>query len=238
MSGTKVAIVTGASSGIGRASAIALADAGWNVVITARRIDALNETAEKCHQRALVIQGDVTNESFVKQLFEEAVSQFGRVDMLFNNAGISAPAVTIEETTLETFRNVMEVNLIGPFLCTREAFKVFKSQSPPGGRIINNGSLAAHVPRPHSYPYACSKHAIAGLTKCTALDGRAFNITCTQLDIGNASTEMVAAQTAGILQPNGNVVPEATFDVNLGDEHNGGKGPIRWERLRLLLANW
>ncbi|KAJ8691089.1 hypothetical protein PTI98_010691 [Pleurotus ostreatus] len=180
----KVAIVTGASSGIGKASAIALAQAGWNVVITARRIDALLQTAEQCDQRALVVAGDVTDEKFVQELFAQAVEQFGRVDLLFNNAGISAPGTLIEELTLETFQNVMNVNLVGPFLCTREAFKVFKAQTPAGGRIINNGSLSAHVPRPHTFPYACSKHAISGLTKCTALDGRAHNITCTQIDIG------------------------------------------------------
>ncbi|KAF4562587.1 short-chain dehydrogenases/reductases (SDR) family protein [Pleurotus pulmonarius] len=209
----KVAVVTGASSGIGKASAIALARAGWNVVITARRVDALLKTAEQCDQRALVVAGDVTDEKFVKELFAQAVEQFGRVDLLFNNAGISAPGTLIEELSLETFQNVMNVNLVGPFLCTREAFKVFKSQTPAGGRIINNGSLSAHVPRPHTFPYACSKHAISGLTKCTALDGRAHNITCTQIDIGNAHTEMVSAQTQGILQPNGAIVPEATFDV-------------------------
>ncbi|KAF7422936.1 hypothetical protein PC9H_011100 [Pleurotus ostreatus] len=218
----KVAIVTGASSGIGKASAIALAQAGWNVVITARRIDALLQTAEQCDQRALVVAGDVTDEKFVQELFAQAVEQFGkpqtcwhtgRVDLLFNNAGISAPGTLIEELTLETFQNVMNVNLVGPFLCTREAFKVFKAQTPAGGRIINNGSLSAHVPRPHTFPYACSKHAISGLTKCTALDGRAHNITCTQIDIGNAHTDMVSAQTQGILQPNGAIIPEATFDV-------------------------
>ncbi|RDB17839.1 putative oxidoreductase YohF [Hypsizygus marmoreus] len=214
MSG-KTAIVTGASSGIGRKTAIALSAAGWNVVLTGRRLSALSETLDLIPGPAscLVVSGDITSELLVAELFAKTVERFGRLDLLFNNAGIGAPQLPIEDLTLRTFQEVLNVNLIGSFLCTREAVRVFKSQSPQGGRIINNGSLSAHVPRPHSSPYTCSKHAISGLTKCTALDGRAFNITCTQIDIGNAHTELAQGHTAGALQPDGRTVPEPTFDV-------------------------
>jgi len=211
----KVAIVTGASSGIGRDSAIALSKAGWYVSITARRKEELEET--KSHfaepSKCLVVAGDVADEAFVKKLFEDTVATFGRLDMVFNNAGRGNRATPIEDLSLETFAGVMNVNIIAPFLCTREAFKIFKSQSPPGGRIINNGSLAAHVPRPHSAPYTCSKHAITGLTKASALEGRPFNIAVTQIDIGNAHTPMAAHHLNGCLQGDGRIVPEPTFDV-------------------------
>ncbi|KAK0201598.1 oxidoreductase protein [Desarmillaria ectypa] len=212
---SKTAIVTGASSGIGRQSAISLSKAGWNVVLTARREEALQESVELCvhPEKSLVIAGDVTNEDFVKELFAKSVEKFGRLDLLFNNAGTNSPQVPIEELSLDTFQRVINVNLTGPFLCTREAFKVFKSQTPPGGRIINNGSLSAHVPRPFSFPYTTSKHAITGLTKCTSLDGRPFNISCTQIDIGNARTDMAARLSKGALQPDGRVIPEAMIDV-------------------------
>ncbi|KAF9462981.1 hypothetical protein BDZ94DRAFT_1259801 [Collybia nuda] len=212
---TKTAVVTGASSGIGRSTAIALSTAGWNIVLTGRRLDALKETAllTPAPDSHLIVAGDITDEEFVKHLFLRSVDKFGRIDLLFNNAGISSKGVPIEELSMETFQQVMNVNLIGPFLCTREAFRVFKSQSPPGGRIINNGSLSARVPRPHSSPYACSKHALLGLTKCTALDGRAHHITCTQIDIGNAHTNLAAGHIQGALQPDGRMVPEPTFDV-------------------------
>ncbi|KAJ7594977.1 hypothetical protein C8J56DRAFT_1044692 [Mycena floridula] len=212
---SKTAIVTGASSGIGRESAIALSAAGWNVVVTGRRADALEETKNLSQnpEKCLLIAGDVTDETFVQALFEQTVAQFGRLDLLFNNAGTNTPQVPIEEMTLENFQNVLNVNLVGPFICTREAFKVFKRQSPPGGRIINNGSLSAYTPRPHSVPYSTSKHAISGLTKCTALDGRAHNITCTQIDIGNALTAMSANNSKAALQPNGSYVAEATMDA-------------------------
>ncbi|KAK0485354.1 oxidoreductase protein [Armillaria luteobubalina] len=213
---SKTAIVTGASSGIGRQSAIALSNAGWNVVLTARREEALQESLKLClhPENTLVIAGDVTSEDFVQELFTKVVERFGRLDLLFNNAGISAPQVPIEELSLDAFQRVINVNLTGPFLCTREAFKVFKNQAPPGGRIINNGSLSAHVPRPFSYPYTASKHAISGLTKCTSLDGRPFNISCTQIDIGNARTDMAARLSKGALQPDGRVIPEAMIDVH------------------------
>ncbi|KAK0244441.1 hypothetical protein EDD85DRAFT_925484 [Armillaria nabsnona] len=215
MASTPTAIITGASSGIGRQSVIALSNAGWNVVLTARREEALQESLKLClhPENSLVIAGDVTNEDFIKELFAKAVERFGRLDLLFNNAGTNAPQVPIEELSLDTFQRVINVNLTGPFLCTREAFKLFKSQAPPGGRIINNGSLSAHVPRPFSFPYTASKHAITGLTKCTSLDGRPFNISCTQIDIGNAQTDMAARLSKGALQPDGRVIPEAMIDV-------------------------
>ncbi|KAJ7101614.1 hypothetical protein C8R43DRAFT_1047938 [Mycena crocata] len=212
---SKTAIITGSSSGIGRESAIALSKAGWNVVLTARRAGALHETLSLCDssENCLVLAGDVTDEEFVKKLFTETVSRFGRIDLLFNNAGVNSPAVPIEEMSLEAFQNVVSVNLIGPFLCAREAVRVFKNQTPMGGRIINNGSLSAHTPRPMSAPYTASKHAMTGLSKCLALDGRAFDITCTQLDIGNAATALTARMTNGVLQPDGRRLPESTFDV-------------------------
>ncbi|KAJ7711269.1 hypothetical protein B0H16DRAFT_1679084 [Mycena metata] len=203
----KTAIITG--------SAIALSKAGWNVVLTARRTDALQETASLCEspENCLVLPGDVTDEEFVKRLFSETVAKFGRVDLLFNNAGVNAPAVPLEELSLEAFQNVISVNLVGPFLCAREAVKIFKNQTPVGGRIINNGSLSAHTPRPMSTPYTASKHAITGLSKCLNLDGRAFGITCTQIDIGNAATSLTARMEKGVLQPDGRKMPESTFDV-------------------------
>ncbi|KAJ7638314.1 hypothetical protein FB45DRAFT_902499, partial [Roridomyces roridus] len=199
----KTAIVTG----IGRASAVALSKAGWNVVLTARRLEALEETASLC-ETTLVLAGDITDEEFVKKLFQETVERFGRLDLLFNNAGISSPGVPMEQVSLDAFQNVMSVNVVGPFLCACEAVRVFKNQTPMGGRIINNGSLSAHTPRPMSSPYTMSKHAISGLSKCIALDGRAFDITCTQIDIGNANTEMVTRISNGVLQPDGRVVAE------------------------------
>jgi len=212
---SKVALITGGSSGIGRATAIALSNAGWNVVVTARRADALAETISKCadSNKCLRVEGEITDEAFVQSLFEQTVKRFGRLDMLFNNAGASSPRVPFEEQTLSSFQTTLNVNVVGPFLCTREAFRVFKKQYPSGGRIINNGSAAAHVPRPQHVAYTCSKHAIIGLTKSTALDGREFGITCTQIDIGNARTEMSAQNSAGTLQPNGTLMQEDSFDV-------------------------
>ncbi|KAF8967070.1 hypothetical protein BDZ97DRAFT_563853 [Flammula alnicola] len=210
----KTAIITGASSGIGRHTAIALSKAGWNIVLTARRLGGLKETEALCPHETLILAGDITDEPFVKGVFDTAISHFGRLDLLFNNAGISAKQVPIETMSLETFQTVIDVNLVGSFIATREAVRIFKSQTPQGGRIINNGSLSAHVPRPHSAPYTCSKHAITGLTKCTALDGRPYNITCTQIDIGNAHTEMGSDHSKiGALQPDGQLRLEPTFDV-------------------------
>ncbi|KAJ3894267.1 oxidoreductase protein [Lentinula edodes] len=216
MSGAqKTAIVTGASSGIGRHTAIALLNEGWNVVVTARRLEALQETqamssnAESC----LCVAGDITDETFAMNLFDQAIAKFGRLDLLFNNAGISSAQVPIEDVSLDALQNVLNINLVAPFICTREAVKKFKAQSPPGGRIINNGSLSAHVPRPHSYAYTMSKHAMNGLTKCTSLDGRAFNIACTQIDIGNAATDMGGRHGLGALQPDGRIIQEGVLDV-------------------------
>jgi len=215
--GGKVAIITGASSGIGRATALALHAAGWSVTLTARRREALEETANLCdggsNDRCLVVPGNITDEQFVETLFESTITHFGRLDLLFNNAGIGNPQIPLEDLPLSVFHDVLETNVVAPFLCTRYAFKIFKRQSPRGGRIINNGSISAQVPRLYSSPYTASKHAIQGLTKSTALDGRAFNITCTQIDIGNAHTDMAASHEQGALQPNGKIVSEGTFDV-------------------------
>ncbi|KAF9220496.1 NAD(P)-binding protein [Gyrodon lividus] len=214
MTTRKVAIITGASSGIGRHTAIALSVAGWSLTLTARRLAQLEETKVACAnpESCLLVDGDITDEGFVKSLFEQTLKKFGRLDLLFNNAGISDKAHPIEEMPLELFTSVVNVNLVASFLCTREAFKVFKSHTPTGGRIINNGSLAAHVPRPHSAAYACSKHAVSGLTKSSAIEGRQFDISVTQIDIGNAHTTMAAGHTLGALQPDGRRVVEPTFD--------------------------
>ncbi|KAI0718225.1 short-chain dehydrogenase/reductase SDR [Cerioporus squamosus] len=214
MSDQKVAIITGASSGIGRATALALSKAGWTLTLFARRADQLQETRKLCSDpsKVLLVEGDVSKEDDVLKLFRLTMENFGRLDMLFNNAGIVSPQIPIEETSLETFQKVINVNLVGTFLCTREAVRIFKSQSPQGGRIINNGSISAYTPRPHSSPYTSSKHAVLGLTKSTALDGRAFNITCTQIDIGGAHTTM-SPPPQGALQPDGRRIPEAVFDA-------------------------
>ncbi|EPQ54664.1 short-chain dehydrogenase [Gloeophyllum trabeum ATCC 11539] len=208
----KVAIITGASSGIGQTTAIALSAAGWRVALFGRREVLLQDTARQCKNETLVVVGDVADEGDVARLFAETINKFGRLDMLFNNAGTGAPALPLEELPLSLFQKVLNTNLIGTFLCTREAVKIFKSQTPQGGRIINNGSISAHTPRPHSAPYTATKHAVSGMTKSTALDGRAFNISCTQIDIGNAHTPMAARLAAGALQPDGSTRPEAMMD--------------------------
>jgi len=208
----KVAIITGASSGIGQSTAIALSAAGWSLTIFGRRVGQLQETAQQCKGDTLAVSGDVANEDDVAKLFKGTIDKYGRLDLLFNNAGTGAPAIPMEDLPLSLFQKVINTNLIGSFLCTREAVKIFKRQDPQGGRIINNGSMSAHTPRPHSSPYTTSKHAIVGLTKSTALDGRPFNISCTQIDIGNAHTPMAARLAVGALQPDGRTIPEATFD--------------------------
>ncbi|OCH87719.1 short-chain dehydrogenase/reductase SDR [Obba rivulosa] len=215
----KVAIITGASSGIGRASAIALSKAGWSLVLFARRKEKLTETQNLCQNpnQCLIIQGDVTSEESVKGLFQQTLERYGRLDMLFNDAGMNAPQIPIEDLSLDQFQQIVNINLVGPFLCTREAVRMFKSQSPQGGRIINNGSISAYTPRPHSAPYTSTKHAVLGLTKSTALDGRAFNITCTEIDIGGARTDMAIGHSAGALQPDGRIISEALFEA----EHVG-----------------
>ena len=210
----KVAIVTGAGSGIGRATALALLDAGYAVVLAGRRPDALQRTAADAgpSARSLVVPSDVTDPASVHALFESTVKNFGRLDLLFNNAGSGAPAVPLEDLTIEQWRKVVDVNLTGAFLCTQAAIRIMKSQSPRGGRIINNGSISATTPRPNSAPYTATKHAIAGLTKSTALDGRAFDIACGQIDVGNAETDLTARMKAGIAQPNGSTLAEPTID--------------------------
>jgi len=211
----KVAIVTGAGSGIGRAVALALLTEGYAVALAGRRADALAGTAALAPEgsRTLAVPTDVTDPAAVRALFDAVSAEFGRLDLLFNNAGASAPGVPLEELTFDQWRAVVDVNLTGVFLCTQQAFRLMKAQTPRGGRIINNGSLAATTPRPNSAPYTATKHAVTGLTKATSLDGRAFDIACGQIDIGNADTEMAAKNKAGILQANGTVLAEPTMDL-------------------------
>ena len=212
----RIALVTGAGSGIGRAVSVGMLRAGYAVVLAGRRAEALRETvaqAGAAADRALVVPTDVTDHEAVGTLFAAVRDRFGRLDVLFNNAGISAPAVPIDEVTLEQWRAVLDVNLTAVFLCTQQAVRLMKLQRPRGGRIINNGSLAAHVPRPHASPYAATKHALTGLTRATALEGRAFDIACGQIDIGNAATDMARGYTGGALQPDGTVAPEALLAI-------------------------
>ena len=207
----KVAIVTGAGSGIGRAVAIGLLKEDYSVVVAGRRAEPLKETVSQSRAdgaRALVVPTDVTNPASVRALFDAARDAFGRLDLLFNNAGVSAPGVPLDELTVDQWRSVVDVNLTGAFLCTQQAFRLMKDQQPRGGRIINNGSISAHAPRPNSAPYTASKHAITGLTKSTSLDGRRFDIACGQIDIGNARTEMTARYAKGTLQANGETAEE------------------------------
>ena len=210
----KIAIVTGAGSGIGRAVAIALSNDGWSVVLAGRRESQLTETANACDvKRALVVVTDINIHESVQNLFRQTMKNFGRLDLLFNNAGISAPAKPFEELTLPEWQNVINTNLTGAFLCAQEAFKIMKHQDPTGGRIINNGSISAHVPRPNSAPYTASKHAITGLTRSISLDGRAFNIACGQIDIGNAGSEMTKKMETGVIQADGAQRIEPTMKV-------------------------
>lgn len=210
-----VAIVTGAGSGIGRAAALALAARGWSVVLAGRRVEALAQSlALAPDPEGLRIQpADVADRDQVEALFDSAVAEFGRVDLLFNNAGTGAPPVPLEDLALDDWRRVVDVNLTGAFLCLQAAFRRMKSQTPQGGRIINNGSISAQVPRPRSVAYTATKHAITGLTRQASLDGRAYNIACGQIDIGNAATDMTARMSRGVLQANGEVAPEPTMDV-------------------------
>jgi NAD(P)-dependent dehydrogenase (short-subunit alcohol dehydrogenase family) len=209
---SKVAIVTGAGSGIGRAVAIGLAEARFIVVLAGRRVQALEETAAAA-PNAVAIPTDVTDEGSVANLFDQAVARFGRVDLLFNNAGVSAPAVPLDELSIADLRAVLDVNVLGSMLCARAALRVMKAQSPQGGRIINNGSVSAYGPRPLSAPYVASKHAMTGLTKSLILDGRPYGITCGQIDIGNAVTDMSALMDSGVLQADGHARPEPRMDV-------------------------
>jgi len=211
----KIAIVTGAGSGIGRAVAIALARESYAVVLAGRRRDTLDETAAKAGAvaKVLVVPTDVSDPVSVRQLFARTAETFGRLDLLFNNAGQSAPGVALEDLTYEQWKAVVDVNLTGAFLCTQEAFRLMKRQQPRGGRIINNGSISAHAPRPNSTPYTATKHAITGLTKSTSLDGRPFDIACGQIDIGNAATDLTARMATGVPQAHGTIAVEPTMDV-------------------------
>jgi NAD(P)-dependent dehydrogenase (short-subunit alcohol dehydrogenase family) len=215
-SANKIAIVTGAGSGIGRATALALLRTSYSVVLAGRRFDALQDTvnlAGSLATDAVAIATNISDPASVRHLFEKTKATFGRLDLLFNNAGMGAPAIPLEDLTFEQWRQVVDVNLTGAFLCTQEAFRMMKSQNPQGGRIINNGSISAHTPRPNSAPYTATKHAITGLTKSTALDGRKYDIACGQIDIGNAETEMTAKMKAGVMQASGEVAVEPTMDV-------------------------
>ena len=204
----RIALVTGGGSGIGRASARALAGAGFRVVVTGRHLDTLEETG------GVAIRADVRDPHSVTELFAEIENRFGRLDVLFNNAGVNAPAVPLEDLDLDAWRAVIDTNLTGAFLCTQHAFRLMKQQEPRGGRIINNGSISAHVPRPLSAAYTASKHAVTGLTRSTSLDGRAYDIACGQIDIGNAATEFTERmRTTGALQPDGTTRIEPAVDV-------------------------
>ena len=212
----QIALVTGAGSGIGRAVALAFAAAGYSVVLAGRRAAELDRTgalAEGSRGRMLPVPTDVSKPDSVRALFARTREAFARLDVLFNNAGINAPGIPLEELTYEQWSAVVEVNLTGAFLCAQEAIRLMKAQRPRGGRIINNGSLSAHTPRPHSAPYTATKHAITGLTKCISLDGRRYDIACGQIDIGNAATEMTQRMTAGVAQANGALLVEPRMEV-------------------------
>jgi len=212
----KVAIITGAGSGIGKAVALAFLADGYRVALAGRRQDALEGTIKEAGSdgsAAIAVPTDVRDPDAVKKLFTTARDQFGRVDVVFNNAGVNAPGVPLEELTVEQWKNVVDINLTGMFLCIQEAFRIMKDQDPRGGRIINNGSISAHAPRPNSSPYTATKHGVTGLTKCASLDGRKYDIACSQIDIGNAMTELAARMAKGVPQADGSIKPEAMMDV-------------------------
>src|SRR6266545_4952019 len=212
---TKVAIVTGAGSGVGRAVGLALLREGYHVALAGRRKDSLEQVAGEAgaaRSRALAVPTDVRDPEAIRALFAQTKSAFGRLDLLFNNAGIGAAGL-LEDLTVEQWKAVVDTNLTGSFLCTQEAFKIMKSQDPRGGRIINNGSISAHTPRPNSAPYTSTKHAITGLTKTTSLDGRKYDIACGQIDVGNAATDMTARMKKGVPQANGSIEVEPTMDA-------------------------
>ena len=212
----KVAIITGAGSGIGKAVALAFLADGYRVALAGRRQDALEGTIKEAGSdgsAAIAVPTDVRDPDAVKKLFATARDQFGRVDVVFNNAGVNAPGVPLEDLTVEQWKNVVDINLTGMFLCIQEAFRIMKDQDPRGGRIINNGSISAHAPRPNSSPYTATKHGVTGLTKCASLDGRKYDIACSQIDIGNAMTELAARMAKGVPQADGSIKPEAMMDV-------------------------
>jgi len=213
---TKVALVTGAGTGIGKAVALAFLQEGYRVTLTGRRKELLEQAVKEAGTaagQALIVPTDVRDPASVRALFTKTKEAFGRLDVLFNNAGVSAPGISLEDLSYEQWQAVVDTNLTGAFLCTQEAFKIMKSQEPRGGRIINNGSISAHAPRPNSAPYTSTKHAMTGLTKSTALDGRKYDIACGQIDIGNALTEMAAVMTRGVPQANGSLAVEPVMDV-------------------------
>ena len=212
----RVAIVTGAGTGVGKSTALALLREGYSVVLAGRRVDLLEMTVKEAGafgSQALVVPTDISKPNSVRTLFTKTKEKFGRLDLLFNNAGIGVPPVPLEDLTFEQWKSVVDANLTGAFLCTQEAFKLMKGQIPRGGRIINNGSVSAHTPRPNSAPYTATKHAITGLTKATALDGRKYDIACGQIDIGNAATELSAIMKEGVPQASGVIAVEPTMDV-------------------------
>lgn len=213
---SRIAIITGAGSGIGKAVAITFLKAGWSAALAGRRADALAETikaAGASAATALAVPTDVGSPESVRNLFAQTKAKFGRLDFLFNNAGQNAPGIPLEELSFEQWKSVIDANLTGAFLCTQEAFRIMKDQTPRGGRIVNNGSISAHAPRPNSAPYTASKHAITGLTKSTSLDGRKYDIACSQIDIGNAATDLTARMAQGVPQANGTVAVEPLMDV-------------------------
>jgi NADP-dependent 3-hydroxy acid dehydrogenase YdfG len=212
----KVALITGAGSGIGKSSAIALARNGYAIVLAGRHKEKLEATAQEINTatpQPLIVSTDVTDLASVRELFAKTRDTFGRLDLLFNNAGVSGPAVPLEDLSCERWKSILDTNLTGAFLCTQEAFKIMKSQQPRGGRIINNGSISAHSPRPNSAPYTASKHGITGLTKATSLDGRKYDIACGQIDVGNAATELTERMNKGVAQANGTIAVEPRMDV-------------------------
>jgi NAD(P)-dependent dehydrogenase (short-subunit alcohol dehydrogenase family) len=211
----KIAIVTGAGSGIGKSVALTLLKDGYGVALAGRRKDALEQAVKDsgAGARAQAVPTDVSDPQSVKALFAKTKETFGRLDLLFNNAGVNAPGIPLEDLTVEQWRNVVDINLSGMFFCIQEAFRMMKDQNPRGGRIINNGSISAHAPRPNSAPYTSTKHAVTGLTKSASLDGRKYDIACGQIDIGNALTEMAARMTKGVPQANGEIKVEPTMDV-------------------------
>jgi NAD(P)-dependent dehydrogenase (short-subunit alcohol dehydrogenase family) len=209
----RIAVITGAGTGVGRAAAVALAVDGFTIVLAGRRPEPLAEVAAQLGEGHLVVPTDVADPDSVDLLFAAVEECFGRIDLLFNNAGIGAPPVPLEELTLERWRRVVDTNLTGTFLCSQRAIALMKRQAPSGGRIINNGSISAHTPRPNSAPYTATKHALTGLTKAIALDGRQFGITCGQIDIGNAATAMTARMATGVAQADGSIREEPSMDV-------------------------
>lgn len=215
---SRIALVTGAGSGVGKAAALALLAAGWRVALVGRRSEPLQDVAAQSGasaERFLVVPADVSDEASVQAMFGKVVSHFGRLDLLFNNAGVNAPGIPLEDLSLDQWKNVVDINLTGMFLCIREAFRVMKAQSPRGGRIINNGSISATTPRPNSIAYTSTKHGVSGLTKTASLDGRKYDIAVGQIDIGNAATDMAMRMAKGVLQANGEVAIEPLMDVNI-----------------------